>query len=247
MAQSVFDQAELYYKRSLAIYENLNEASNPNVAKITDSLALLRYQKRDYDQAEVLYLRSLAIREASLGPGHVDVIQSLYNLAAFYRVISKHEKAASIYQRIVAIKENVLKAGDSEIGEGLEDYACSLRKANKKAETRQAEDRISQIFYSPSNKQVPGSSLEVLNGKAISLPVPQYPVLARINRSFGIIGVRVLIDESGKVIKACAVDGPASFYDVSEKAALGARFTPTLKNGKPVKVVGLVTYKFEFR
>lgn len=248
LAQRVYELAELNYKRSLAIYENLNEASNPNVAKITDSLALLRFQKQDYDHAETLYLRSLAIREASLGPGNVDVIQSLYNLAALYRAISKHEKAASIYERIVALKENVLKAGQSEIGEALEDYACSLRRAHKESETKRAEERISRIFYSPSeSKQVANSSLEVLNGKAVNLPVPQYPVLARLNRSFGVIGVRVLIDEAGKVIKACAVDGPASFYDMSERAALGARFTTTLKSGKPVKVIGLITYKFESR
>jgi len=34
------------------------------------------------------------------------------------------------------------------------------------------------------------------------------------------------------------------FYQTAERAALQARFTPTLLSGQPVKVAGLINYSF---
>src|ERR1043166_5317823 len=43
-----------------------------------------------------------------------------------------------------------------------------------------------------------------LNGKAIDLPKPEYPEAARAARVGGIIGVNVVIDESGTVISVAS-------------------------------------------
>ena len=45
---------------------------------------------------------------------------------------------------------------------------------------------------------------------------------------------------------ACG-DAHASLKAASEFAAYDARFTPTLLNGKPVKVRGIITYRFVLR
>ena len=42
----------------------------------------------------------------------------------------------------------------------------------------------------------------VLNGKAVSLPKPEYPESARAAKIEGIVSVKVLIDEEGNVISA---------------------------------------------
>src|ERR1043165_3147302 len=47
----------------------------------------------------------------------------------------------------------------------------------------------------------------VLNGKALSLPPPAYPDIARAAHAFGTVTVQVLIDEEGNVIAAHAVAG----------------------------------------
>ena len=246
MQQKIYDQAESFFKASLSIYAKLND--DLNVAKITDSLGLLRYQQKDYDQAEVLFLRSLALREKALGPDHADVAQYLYGVANFYRVLGKYSKAAAIGKRIVEIKEKTATAEQSELGEALAEYACALRKANRKAEAEKIEERVTRIFsWDADTKDSADKFSVVLNGKAISLPPPEYPVVARIEKKLGSILVRVLIDESGKVLKACAVDGPVIFHDASEDAALRARFTPTVKNGKPVMVIGLILYNYRIR
>ena len=87
-------------------------------------------------------------------------------------------------------------------------------------------------------------SKEVLQGKAISLPKPTYPPLARRIRLQGTVTVQVLIDESGKVISAKAVSGHPVFLPDATKAAWQARFSPTQLGGQPMKVSGMITYNF---
>lgn len=84
----------------------------------------------------------------------------------------------------------------------------------------------------------------VLNGTAISLPAPSYPEAARRLRMAGLVSVEVIVDETGKVISAVATSGPAVLRDVAVQAALRARFSPTKLSGQPVKVSGLINYKF---
>jgi TonB family protein len=84
----------------------------------------------------------------------------------------------------------------------------------------------------------------VLNGKAISLPKPAYPAIARAARASGTVTVQVTVDESGKVISARAVSGHPLLQQSAVQAAYGARFSPTQLSGQPVKVTGVVTYNF---
>jgi TonB family protein len=84
----------------------------------------------------------------------------------------------------------------------------------------------------------------VLNGRAISLPLPPYPPIARAAKASGTVAVRVLIDEDGKVTEAQAVSGPALLRKAAEEAARNARFAPTQLSGQPVKVTGVITYNF---
>jgi protein TonB len=84
----------------------------------------------------------------------------------------------------------------------------------------------------------------VLNGKAISLPAPSYPDLARRAGASGMVEVEVVIDLTGKVISARATSGPAVLRQAAEMAARLARFGPTLLSGQPTKVSGVITYNF---
>jgi len=84
----------------------------------------------------------------------------------------------------------------------------------------------------------------VLNGTAVSLPSPTYPEAAKRMRVSGVVTVQVVVDETGKVISAEATVGPAALRGVAVQAALRARFSPTKLSGQPVKVSGLINYKF---
>jgi protein TonB len=76
------------------------------------------------------------------------------------------------------------------------------------------------------------------------LPKPAYPAAAKAVRASGSVSVQVLISESGSVISASAVSGHPLLRAAAVSAARGARFSPTLLSGQPVKVSGVITYNF---
>jgi protein TonB len=84
----------------------------------------------------------------------------------------------------------------------------------------------------------------VLNGKAISLPKPAYPPIARAAHASGTVVVQVLIDENGSVVSAHAVSGHPLLQGAAVGAARQARFSPTKLSGQPVKVTGVIQYNF---
>jgi periplasmic protein TonB len=84
----------------------------------------------------------------------------------------------------------------------------------------------------------------VLNSQAMSLPKPNYPPLAKQIGLRGTVTVQVLIDETGKVISAKAISGHPVLIPEAQRAALQARFSPTVISDQPVKVSGVITYNF---
>src|SRR4030095_4169756 len=85
---------------------------------------------------------------------------------------------------------------------------------------------------------------DILNSRALSLPKPPYPQMAKQVRVQGTVTVQVLIDEAGRVLSAKAMSGHPLLVPDSQRAALQARFSPTMINGQPVKVSGVITYNF---
>jgi len=84
----------------------------------------------------------------------------------------------------------------------------------------------------------------VLNGKALELPQPPYPALARAAHASGTVVVQVIIDEQGNVSAAHAISGHPLLQAASVAVARQAKFTPTLWDGEPVKVTGVIQYNF---
>lgn len=84
----------------------------------------------------------------------------------------------------------------------------------------------------------------VLNGRALQLPKPPYPQLAKNAGVSGVVTVQVLIDESGKVLSAQAISGHPLLRSAAAQAARQARFSPTILGEQPVKVSGVITYNF---
>ena len=94
-------------------------------------------------------------------------------------------------------------------------------------------------------KPAPLRSLGVVNGIATSLPRPAYPPAAIAMNIEGKVDVQIMIDETGRVVSAKAVNGHPFLRQVSEKAALGARFKPTTLSNVPMKVTGVIVYNFK--
>jgi protein TonB len=84
----------------------------------------------------------------------------------------------------------------------------------------------------------------MLIAKAISIPKPPYPPMAKAIGAQGSVAVQILVDEQGKVISAQPVSGHPTLVAAAKQAAFQARFTPTILNGQPVKIQGVITYNF---
>ena len=88
------------------------------------------------------------------------------------------------------------------------------------------------------------SKEKVVKGELIEAPSPVYPDEAKKQKIEGTVVVTITIGDDGNVIFAKAKSGPEALYAASEQAASRARFKPTTKDGKPVKVAALITYNF---
>jgi TonB family protein len=87
----------------------------------------------------------------------------------------------------------------------------------------------------------------VLNGRALNLPTPPYSPLARAAHASGEVQVQVLIDELGNVISAHAISGHPLLQAACVQAARQAKFSPTMLEGEPVRVTGVIKYNFVAR
>ena len=81
-------------------------------------------------------------------------------------------------------------------------------------------------------------------GRALRMPKPTYPAIARAANAQGEVEVKVIISEEGTVIAAASISGHPLLQAASVSAARDTQFAPTLLHGKPVKVVGVIKYTF---
>ena len=121
--------------------------------------------------------------------------------------------------------------------------------ADTSAETETDVNNSSAVKAVPPPIKVPSVprrpvSIGVVNGNATYLPKPPYSQAAIMVGAQGEVTVQVTIDETGKVISSKAVSGHVMLRGPAEKAAWSAKFTPTLLSNVPVKVTGVIVYKF---
>ena len=203
----------------------------------------LKFATGSHDKAETLYRAALEITEKVYSPDDHRVASAASYLAEYYQAVGNFKKAEPFYQRIFAIAEKQTPTGDSEdFRQARDRYACLLHKTGQHEQAREVEVR--PVLPGSRSTPVKGS---VVNGRATNLPKPAYPDEARGSRLSGRVEVQVVIDEKGKVIRACATQGPSLLMRASEVAAFNAVFTPTRLNGQPVKVTGIIHYNFVSR
>jgi periplasmic protein TonB len=84
----------------------------------------------------------------------------------------------------------------------------------------------------------------VLQGKAIDRRTPNYPPLAKQIHLSGSVSVEVMIALDGHVEAARAISGHPMLMTAAVEAAHSWRFEPTLLNGVPVRVSGVIVFNF---
>ncbi len=84
----------------------------------------------------------------------------------------------------------------------------------------------------------------VLQASAMKRPQPAYPKEAKKARVQGDVQIQILVSEEGKVIETLVISGPEELREVALEAARKWEFKPTELSGVPVKVQGVLTFRF---
>lgn len=90
---------------------------------------------------------------------------------------------------------------------------------------------------------VPMTSI-MITGKAIRKVQPPYPPIAKAAHVSGSVQIQILISEEGRVLSATTVTGNPLLRDAAAQAAREWVFSPTILNGKGVKVSGVISFNF---
>jgi len=211
------EDAEGAFKHALAVYEAQLQPDAKLLGRTLDKLAYLRFLDRDFDAADSLYIRALELKEKEVGPTDAATISAMKNYACFR-----------------------LAASPPLSGPPTEE-----KDKNKRAIRARAACWLNGFKDNCAVADVNPTAQGVLNGKAVKLAQPRYPLAAREKHVSGKVFVQVLIDENGNVVEAKAVCGsPAELASVGMEAARASKFTPTKINDQPVKVTGVIVYNF---
>jgi TonB family protein len=216
-----------------------------NWNKMTTSVAVVEGGRLSFEQTEVTYRSIMYYLDANIlrmsqpaaAPGAAPVTADNKTVSTSQNSVSNNSvnAAKSAPSLPVAMSSDKLKsAGSLELANNHVDSSAQPVNVKIDSEPPPAAPK-------PMLRPVSGG---VLNGTAVNLPPPTYPDAAKRMRVSGIVTVQVIVDETGKVISAEATSGPATLRDVAVQAALRARFSPTKLSGQPVKVSGLINYKF---
>jgi TonB family protein len=241
-----YDEALSLAKKVLDIIGNIEGKNALSYANALHDVATIYMKKLKYDEGIDFQRQALSLYEKLLGADSPNILIALYELAVMYDTRHAYDKAEPLYGRAVAIKERLSGFNDLDDAQLLLRYACTMNRNQKKAEAAPIEARALNIIVKEKGPQVdtinfPG---ECLGGKALELARPHYPAEARAARASGTVEIEILIDETGKVISARAMNGPPMLREAAVQASYKARFEPTIVAGKAFKAWGKITYNF---
>lgn len=243
--------AEKSFEIAFDVYEKnqpLAVSDERNFVQVLEMTAYSQAVKGEFDKAEKRYQRAVESSEKLYGKDALETAKSLSKLADLYQAKSDYEKASPLLLRALEIKNQEKSTGNNEIDEIFESVSCVLTKLGREQEIKEIRNRV-YPQRQPQDADMLASLINagVINGKALNLITPPYPAEAREKRVSGMVEVKVLINESGDVIRACAVKGAKELQRASELAAYASKFSPTIFNGKPTRVTGKIIYKFVAR
>lgn len=235
-------EAEALYQRMLTGQEKQYGSESIDVAETLSILARLHYVKGNVDQAQEEYARVLAIEEKSIGTDSRQLAQTLFQLAELYQSQGNLEKAYPLYQRLMTFDDKLEVEANKTVGDARYRFHCLLQKMNKHEEAW-------ELIHRKKPPVGPEGPLRVnqggiLNGRAIRLQKPKLSEKAWAAGASGTVIVIVSINEEGKIIRACAIKGHPLLWEAAEHAARVSEFAPTILNGNPVKVTGVISYNF---
>lgn len=244
-------EAKDAFRRAVEIFEknqSLTVQDERNLAEMLEAVALYEAFDGDFVGAEKKLKRAIEIGEKVNGKDALATADPTFKLAQIYLAKGEYENAAPLLLRALDIKTK--KSGKLDDQQAEEIYGnayCTLSKLKREGEQTKLVERFypkNEDEKSDTGNQVRTINAGIVNGKALYLAKPPYPAAAKTVRASGAVNVHVKIDETGKVIFACALSGAKELQRASEIAAYESKFTPTTLGGNPVRVTGVIVYNY---
>lgn len=226
-------------QKAIDVYERIPNFRGNGLIEAYETLAYSQFLSDKKNESQTSYAKALEASERIFGKESKASFTPSLNLANIYARDGNFEKADEYYLKTYALAIKNFGKEAREI-EQIEDSRACLFGGQK------VDDDKEKIFKEAKNTlfgRVAGQQ-GIVNGKAISLPKPQYPAEAREKRLSGTASIKVTIDEQGNVIKTKSICRNDILGKAAEEAAKNAKFAPTLMDGKPVQVTGIIVYSF---
>ncbi len=238
-----YDEAAGYFQKALRIYQLKPDENEVKIAGILESLGVALTLEGETDEAEKIIEDAIKTAENAFGSESMQIVQYLKTALSFYIYAKKYEKAEDLFARQYNLALQIYGKDNEELENISDNFFCySRRFDSKEAKEKNRKFKKSTNRENQSDK----NDVEIINGKALSFPMPIVPGKARQIRARGQISVKIMIDEEGNVISAKSIcGGNQDLQEASEKAAMKAKFQPTTLDGKPIQVSGVVTYNYQ--
>lgn len=248
-----YDEALPLARRALELAERLHGPDHPAVASAVYNLGGVQAGRKEFAEAEKLYLRALGLKERA---GGTDLVPYFLDLIEVRLIRRNFDEVEATLDRLDAYLRARPPKKDNASAGRMKNYRCLLIGARE----AEAAKKLQSVIYRLSDperaaardagaaggKQAPVMG-GVLTGRAVRRVQPRYPNEALANRVSGVVVVEITVNEEGKVVLAEAVCGHPMLRAAAVDAASRWLFTPTLREGVPVKVTGSVTIRFILR
>lgn len=230
-----FETAINYYRRAFG--EN-----HEKVLSALNQLFRVLILKDEKTKAVEVLKTANGVAENLYGKESSQVADYYLAQAQVYKSMNRIDDADSAYQQTILVNDKLQKTELADERDEENEYMCFLIN-NRSINFDKKWDDFNEKRYKIRGENVLQGN--IVNGKAIRLAKPELPVRTGIPFGGVTIIVRVTINENGDVERATAV---CNEYQVmayaSIKAAFQSKFTPTLSDGKAIKIRGLIKYNF---
>src|SRR5258707_4358154 len=150
---------------------------------------------------------------------------------------------------MLAVSYKVLAEGMLRANPSLKQYFPALSENDQQVYQELKTELVPRVYAPPANVLFDGEPktkvyVGILNGAATKLATPKYPDAARADKASGTINVKVVVDETGSVIWAHAIEGHPALKEAAEKASPQTKVRPPNVEGKIEKISGFLIFRF---
>jgi tetratricopeptide (TPR) repeat protein len=106
--QGQYDEAIIFYKRSLEIRQKILPPTHPDLASSYNNTGGVYYNMGEYSKALSSHEKALEIYQKTLPPTHPDLAMSYNNIGLVYDSMGEYSKALSYYEKALEIQQKTL-------------------------------------------------------------------------------------------------------------------------------------------